>query len=69
MFAVGVTSERSGEDNHESTGSVVGESGAHADEASFGDSRPGIGVLAMRIGVIHAAAAFVAEKRLPNSET
>lgn len=35
----------------------------------FNDSRTGIAVLAMTIGVIHAAAAFVADQRLPTTET
>lgn len=35
----------------------------------FNDSETGIAVLAMTIGVIHAAAAFVADQRLPTTET
>ena len=35
----------------------------------FNDSETGIAVLAMTIGVIHAAAAFVADQRLPTTES
>ena len=35
----------------------------------FNDSETGIAVLALTIGVIHAAAAFVADQRLPTTET